>query len=360
VVGLVDPAAEVPVVRQEIQPGDEADVVRGFVQPFDLAKTPLLRVKLARLSDVEHHVVIDVHHVVFDGASVALLLGELVRLYLGATPVEAPGLPYADYALLADQEGADERARQRSYWLGKLGGERTALALPYDFPSGKVQRFSGDYVELWIGAEQRRQVDSLARAAGTTVFSALFSLFAGTLAHISGQGSVTIGIPVECRRDPRIRSTIGMFVNTLAVRVDVDRTSSVRELLAAHGTELFSALDHQEYPFETLVRDLGIQQDGGHNPLFDVMFAYYPRLPVEDLFPGEQLTVEQYHVDRPRISKFPLTFLVDETEDGLRVSLNYDSSLFKRETAEAMGEVVRAVFDLVETPSRPLSMLPLF
>ncbi|OQD56954.1 hypothetical protein BM536_006230 [Streptomyces phaeoluteigriseus] len=358
VIGLVEPTAEVPIVRQEIQPGEETDVLRGFVQPFDLAKAPLMRVKLASRSEVEHYIAIDVHHVVFDGASVALLLDQLVRLYVGATTAEVPGLRYADHALLTEREGADERAWQRAYWLGKLGGERTPLDLPFDFPRGKVQRFSGDYVELWIGAEQRRHVESLARTAGTTVFSALFSLFAGVLSHISGQDDITMGIPVECRRDPRIRSTIGMFVNTLAVRVDVDRTRPVRDLLTAHATELFAALDHQEYPFETLVRDLGIQQDGDHTPLFEVMFAYYPRLPVEDLFPGADLAVEHYHVDRPRISKFPLTFLVDETEDGLRVSLNYDSSLFKRETAEAMAEVVRAAFDLVSTPAEPLSKLP--
>ena len=358
VIGLVEPTAEVPIVRQEIQRGEETELLRGFVQPFDLAKAPLVRIKLASRSDVEHYIVIDVHHVVFDGASVALLLNELVQLYLGGTTAEVPGLRYADHALLAEQEGADERAWQRAYWLGKLGGERTPLALPFDFPRGKIQRFSGDYVELWIGAEQRQQVESLARAAGTTVFSALFSLFAGVLSHISGQDDITVGIPVECRRDPRIQSTIGMFVNTLAVRVGVDRTRPVRDLLTAHATELFAALDHQEYPFETLVRDLGIQEDGDHTPLFEVMFAYYPRLPVEDLFPGKDLAVENYHVDRPRISKFPLTFLVDETEDGLRVSLNYDSSLFKRETAEAMGAVVRAAFDLVSTPAEPLSTLP--
>ena len=252
------------------------------------------------------------------------------------------------------------RARQRAYWLGTLGGERTALALPYDFPRGKVQRFSGDYVELWIGAEQRQRVDSLARTAGTTVFSTLFSLFAGALSHICRQGVVTMGVPVECRRDPQIRGTIGMFVNSLAVRVEVDRARPLQGLLAAHSTELFAALDHQEYPFETLVRDLGIQEDGGHNPLFEVMFAYYPWLPIEDLLLGEQLVLKHYRVDRPRISKFPLTFLVDEMEDGLRMSLNYDSSLFKRETAEAMGDVVRAVFDLLSTPSRPLSTLPPF
>jgi non-ribosomal peptide synthetase component F len=169
-----------------------------------------------------------------------------------------------------------------------------------------------------------------------------------------------MGIPVECRRDPRIRATIGMFVNTLAVRVEVDRVRPLRGLLAEHGTELFAALDHQEYPFETLVRELGSQEDSGHNPLFEVMFAYYPRLPIEDLLLGEQLVLEHSRVGRPRISKFPLTFLVDELEDGLRVSLNYDSSLFRRETAEAMGEVVRAAFDLVSTPSRPLSALPPF
>ncbi|TDB84786.1 amino acid adenylation domain-containing protein [Actinomadura sp. KC216] len=362
VVGLVEPAAEVPIVRAEIEPGEEAEMLRGFVRPFDLARAPLVRVKLASLSDDEHYIVIDVHHVVFDGASVALLMDELVRLYRGASPSETTGLRYADHALLLEQEGADVRAQQRAYWLEKLGGERTgaALDLPYDFPRGKVQRFSGDYVELWVGADERRRVESLARAAGTTVFSALFSLFAGALAHICRQDAVTIGIPVECRRDPRIRETIGMFVNTLAVRVEVDRARPLQELLAAHGTELFAALDHQEYPFETLVGDLGIREDGGHNPLFEVMFAYYPRLPVEGLLLGEGLVLEHFRVDRPRISKFPLTFLVDEVEDGLRVSLNYDSSLFRRETAEAMGDAVRRVFDLVRAPSTPLSELPPF
>lgn len=354
VVGVVDPVAEVSVVRQEIGPGEETDVLSGFVRPFDLAHAPLARIKLASRSAVEHYVVIDVHHVIFDGASVALLLNELVQLYLGGTVAEAPGLPYADYALSAGAGRAD-RADQRAYWLGKLAGARTPPALPFDFPRGKVQRFSGDYVELWISARQRQQVESLARTAGTTVFSALFSLFAGVLSHITGQHDITVGIPVECRRDPRIRSTIGMFVNTLAVRVDVDRTAALRDVVAAHAAELFSALDHQEYPFETLVRDIGAGED---SPLFEVMFAYYPLLPVDDLFPGEDLSVAHLHVDRPRISKFPLTFLVDETVDGLRVSLNYDTSLFRRETAEAMAAVVRAAFDLVSTPAEPLSALP--
>lgn len=360
VVGLVEPAAELPVVRQKIERGEEAEVLRGFVRPFDLSRAPLARVKLASRSDTEHYVVIDVHHLVFDGASVALLLNELARLYRGGMPTTATGLRYADHALLVEQEAADERTAQRAYWLEKLGGDRTALALPYDFPKGKVQRFSGDYVELWIGPEQRQRVHSLARAAGTTVFSALFSLFAGALSHICRQSAITMGIPVECRRDPRIRDTIGMFVNTLAVRVEVDRARPLEDLLAAHGTELFAALDHQEYPFETLVRELGVQEDGGHNPLFEAMFAYYPRLPIEDVLLGDQLVLDRYRVDRPRISKFPLTFLADEMEDGLRVSLNYDSSLFKRETAEAMGDVVRAVFGLVEAPSTSLSALPPF
>ncbi|WP_320775621.1 non-ribosomal peptide synthetase [Streptomyces sp. CRN 30] len=358
VVGLVEPTAEVPIVRQEIRDGEETDVLRGFVRPFDLSEAPLMRVKLASRSETEHHLVIDVHHIVFDGASVALLLDELVRLYLGGATTEPPGPSYAAHALLAGREDTAERARQRAYWLGRLGGERPPPDLPFDFPRGTVQRFSGDYVELWIDAERRQRVEALARAAGTTVFAALFSLFAGVLAHLTGQDDVTLGIPVECRRDERVRSTIGMFVNTLAVRVSVDRTRPPRESLTAHAEELFTALDHQEYPFEALVRDLGLRQGGDRTPLFEVMFAYYPRLPVEDLFPGEDLTVEHCRVDRPRISKFPLTFLADETEDGLRVSLNYDSSLFRRETAEAMAAVVRAAFDLLSTPGEPPSALP--
>lgn len=356
VVGLVEPSAEVPIVRQQLESGAEAEVLHGFVRPFDLAEAPLMRIKLASRSAVEHYLVVDVHHLVFDGASVAVLLTELVRLYADTAAAGPPGLRYADHALLLDKAGPNQR--QRAYWIDKLGGARTSAALPYDFPRGAVQRFSGDYIELRIGARQREQVSALAAAAGTTEFSALFSLFAAALSHICRQDVVTLGIPVQCRRDPRIRHTIGMFVNTLAVRVEVDRAKPLPELLAAHGTELFAALDHQEYPFETLIRDLGIQQDGGHNPLFEVMFAYYPRLPLDDLLRGEHLVLEHVHVDRPRISKFPLTFLVDELADGLRVSLNYDSSLFRRETAEAMAAVVRAVFDLLSAPSRPLSTLP--
>ena len=130
---------------------------------------------------------------------------------------------------------------------------------------------------------------------------------------------------------------------------------TLRDMVMAHAGELFSALDHQEYPFETLVRDLGVKED---DPLFDVMLAYYPLLPVHDLFPGEDLAVAHFHVDRPRISKFPLTFLVDETANGLRVSVNYDTSLFRRKTAEAITSVVQAAFDLVSNPAHPLSTLP--
>jgi amino acid adenylation domain-containing protein len=336
-------------------------------RPFDLQRGPLLRLRLVRLAEREHLLLVTLHHIVSDGWSMNVLLREVAALYAAFSqgePSPLPELPiqYADFARWQRRwlQG-DVLAEQLGYWRRELAGAPRLLELPTDRPRPAVQSYRGAARPVAVPATAAQTVRDLCRREGATPFMALLAAWALLLGRHAGQDDVLVGSPIAGRNRRETEDLIGFFVNTLVLRTglgeDLARAGApgFAGLLARMRRVCLDAFSHQDLPFERVVEELVPERDLAHAPLFQVLFALQ-NAPRESLaVPG--LTLSPVEVDAG-IAKFDLSLLLAEGADGFSGVLEHNTDLFDSGTAErlaarfaallasAAGDPGRSVFDL--------------
>ncbi|HEU4323771.1 MAG TPA: condensation domain-containing protein, partial [Roseiflexaceae bacterium] len=326
-------------------------------RPFDLAEGPLLRAALLALADDDHILLLTMHHIISDGWSVGVLVGELAQVYRSIGQGHRPSLPpltvqYADYALWQrDWLQGTVLERQLGYWRAQLAGLQP-LALPTDFPRQSRASTAGAVFHFAIAAETADALRRLTRNEGTSMFMALLAVWQLLLARWSGQDDVAVGTPIAGRGQQATEDLIGCFVNTLVLRSDLARPNSFRELLAQVRETCLAAYAHQDIPFEQLVDALVPERDLSIHPLFQVMFALQNRQGRPIDWPGA--AVEQVLIDYGSV-KFDLSLSLADGEDQISAVLEYRSDLFAPETVARMAEhFCTLLAALVDQPDRPL------
>jgi len=307
----------------------------SFIRPFDLSQAPLLRVSLISTGDQLHLLVVDMHHIISDGTSAALLIKEFSTLYQGR---ELPGLHtrYKDYSEWQDRQNREDTGTKtintlEAYWLEQLAGELPVLNLPIDYPRPGMQSFAGSRVDFEFGVEETGQLKALAMAKETTLFTVLLAICQTWLSRLSGQEDIITGTVTAGRKFQELQTIIGMFANTLALRNFPHREKTFTGFLAEVKARALTAFTHQDYPLELLVEKLAIERDTSRNPLFDVMFILQSRANTSLRLPG--ITVKPGRPDTG-ISRFDLTLEAIEQEDKLQFYLEFCSKLFKKETID--------------------------
>ncbi|HYC91022.1 MAG TPA: amino acid adenylation domain-containing protein, partial [Thermoanaerobaculia bacterium] len=313
--------------------------IADAAKPFDLAAGPLLRVTLVKLGAEEHVLLLSMHHIISDGWSLGVFLGEVAAHYTarveGREHTLAP-LPvqYADYAAWQrDWLRGEALEELLAYWRKALGGAPALLALPTDRPRPAVQTANGSTIALQLPADVSAAARELSRRHGATLFMTLLAAFQAVLSRWSGQDDVVVGSPIAGRNQLETEGLIGFFVNTLALRTDLSGDPTFAELLARVREVTLGAYAHQEVAFEKLVEELRPERDLGHSPLFQVMFALQNTKPVDLVLPG--VTVSSLETPRST-TKFDLTFALVDTEEGLAGELEYNTDLFDRATVERL------------------------
>ncbi|HEX9936869.1 MAG TPA: condensation domain-containing protein, partial [Longimicrobium sp.] len=248
--------------------------------PFDLERGPLIRGRLVKLAADDHVLLVTMHHIVSDGWSMRVLLGELAARYAahhdGREP-ELPELPvqYADYAAWQRRWVEGEVLREQAeYWKRTLGGAPELLELPTDRPRPAQVDHAGATLRVELDEALTAGVKALARRHGTTPFMTLLAGWAAVLSRLSGQDDVVVGTPTAGRGRPEIEGLIGFFVNMLALRVDLSGTPTVAELLARVKERALTAQRYQEIPFDQVVEAVDPARSLSHSPLFQVVFAW--------------------------------------------------------------------------------------
>ncbi|HEY0735345.1 MAG TPA: condensation domain-containing protein, partial [Herpetosiphonaceae bacterium] len=247
-------------------------------QPFDLTQGPLIRATLIRLHDDDHILLLTLHHIISDGWSQGVLIGELAQLYTAfvagdPSPLAALPIQYADYALWQRQwlTGA-VLEQQLRYWKAQLADLPT-LALPTDRPRPAVQSFRGADQIFAVPPELTAGLQALSQAAGVTLFMTTLALFQVLLSRHSGQDDIVVGTPIAGRTRAELDNLIGFFVNTLVLRTDLGGQPTFAGLLERTRATALEAYAHQDLPFEQLVEVVQPQRDLSRQPLFQVMFA---------------------------------------------------------------------------------------
>ncbi|WP_369064554.1 non-ribosomal peptide synthetase [Burkholderia gladioli] len=249
-------------------------------QAFDLARGPLVRARLVRLAANEHTLMLTLHHIICDGWSLAVLVKELGALYRAVTeerpePLGALTIQYPDYVSWQRQWfGAERLEREAAYWKTTLAGIPTLLDLPTDHPRPAQQQFDAARLPIELDSILTQDLRRLAARRGTTVFAVVTAAWAAVLGRLAGQEDIVIGTPVANRSKPELEAVIGLFVNTLALRIDLSGMPSVAQLLDRVQSTVVAAQDHQDLPFEQVVEIVKPQRRLAHTSIFQVMISW--------------------------------------------------------------------------------------
>ncbi|MFI1916417.1 amino acid adenylation domain-containing protein [Nocardia sp. NPDC020380] len=328
---------------------------------FDLPREIPLRMALLRTGKRRHLLGIVLHHIAADGWSLGPLTRDLAVAYTARTGGVAPAwtpLPvqYADFSLWqreclgveVDEDSA--AATQLAYWRAALADLPDELPLPYDRPRpGEPTQRSGA-VRFEVPEALQRRLAELSRAHGVSLFMVLRSSLAVLLRVVTGGRDIVIGTPVAGRTDTRLDELVGMFVNTLILRSDVDPDRHFAELLQADRDTELAAMAHAGVPFERVVEELG-GSAGGTRPLLQVALTVQDTpLPALQL-PGLGLRAEELDI---ALAKFDLELRVlpgAHAEDRV-FEFVYAAELFDQSTIETLAGRLLRVFEAVTADPR--------
>ncbi|WP_336604367.1 amino acid adenylation domain-containing protein, partial [Paenibacillus sp. MMS18-CY102] len=326
-----------------------------FVRVFDLSQAPLLRVGLIECKPDRHVLLIDMHHIISDGTSIGIMVQEFVQLYQGAelAPLR---IQYKDYAAWQQAEVQSERMKQQeAYWLEVCSGEIPVLDLPTDYARPLIRSFKGNMFEFVIDRQRSEGLRQLAAQTGTTLYMVLLSAYTTLLSKYSGQEDIIVGTPIAGRAHADLQQILGMFVNTLAMRNAPSGEKPFHAYVQEVKENALRAYENQDYPFEELVNKLDVARDVSRNPLFDTMFILQNT--EQGALDIEGLTCRVYP-NQHNVAKFDLTFIAVEEAEGITCSIEYASSLYKRETVERMAQHFKQLIDvIVKDPQTKLSAI---
>ena len=316
-------------------------IIAEIHKPFDLANDLPLRVTLLKASSNEYYLIIVIHHIVSDMWSLRLIKKEIETLYNafanGAKPAikELP-IQYLDYSAwqrkLLEGEIVE---KQIGYWSEILKGAPPCLNLMTDFPRPEVQNYNGDVYKFNIPHSLAEQIQRVSSEESVTPFVLTLTAFAIMLYRYTGMDDIVIGSPVAGRTRRETEDLIGLFINTLALRIDLSNNPSIRELVQKIRQTVIGAVVNQDVPFEKLLEELQVQRNISYSPVFQVMFNYQSI--EKSTFKLEGLEISPF-LGKNNTTKFDLNLAVKHIEGKLVCFLTYNTDLFLPKTIERFAQ----------------------
>ncbi|MFZ1289614.1 MAG: amino acid adenylation domain-containing protein [Melioribacteraceae bacterium] len=312
-----------------------------ILKPFDLENGPLLRIHILQIKLNEIVFVLSMHHIISDGWSMSILFNELISKYRELEfhePADFPELKlqYADYSYWQRKQLSGELLKKHiEFWKEKLSGIPKLLNLPLDFPRPPLQTFNGKSLHFEIEKELMEELKIVNRKFNATSFITLLSAFQILLFRYSKQEDIVVGTPIANRNILEIEKLIGFFVNTLAIRTNIQSEKSFSEIIKDVREYSLNAYIYQDLPFEMLIDELKVERDLSHTPIFQVMFVMQ-NLPYHSTEKSE-IKIEPIDSESG-LSKFDFQFTLIENNDSIDGIVEYNTDLFKQQTIKRLIE----------------------
>ncbi|WP_051624339.1 non-ribosomal peptide synthetase [Clostridium akagii] len=310
------------------------DLIDKFIKPFDLKEVPLIRASLARINDSnKHFLMVDMHHIIADGASVEVFEKELISFYENIDMPEIR-IQFKDFAIWQNQLFiSEDMKKQEKYWEDRFKGELPILNLPLDFPRTSFKNYDGERIEFYLGRELALKFNKLNEKLQVTPFMTLMTAFNILLLKYTHQEDIVIGSPISGRSNKELENMIGMFVNTLAFRNYPTEEKVIKDFLLEVKDSTLKAYENQDYPFERLIDKLKIDRNLNVNALFNAMIVLQSIENTEIKVNGVKYIPYTY---KNNTSKFDMVLYGYPKENDMKFELNYCSKLFKRSTAKRL------------------------
>ena len=308
-------------------------IFEEFVKPFDLSKTPLIRIKMVKTNS-HYMLLFDTHHIISDGISIRNLLSELSELY-NDNELDQLEISYKDYSIW-EQESLKNNGFKESekYWLDQFKGDIPVLNLPTNHNRSLTQSFNGSDFIKKLSPAMTQKISIVARRLNITPYMFLFACYYILLYKYTSNNDIVVGTPNIGREYPAIEKLIGMFVNTLAIRTQIDSDLTFEEFSNRLKNVFLNGFEHKTYPFDELVKKLNIKRDSSRNPLFDTMFIYqnegYKNIHLGNI-------KSTYYIPKTTVSKFDLSVEVIPVDKYLNIRFEYDTDLFDKQFIETLS-----------------------
>ncbi|AKQ65681.1 Non-ribosomal peptide synthetase [Myxococcus hansupus] len=342
--------------------GVEAFLRREGDRPFDLATGPVVRVLVIEGGEGGQFIQLCLHHIAADVWAQAVLVREVVTLY-GAfasgqpSPLPPLTLQYGDFAVWQrDYLQGEVRQRLVDFWRKKLEGAPPLLELPTDHVRPKVQTNRGGEVRFEVGPRVTSALKALSHSAKTTPFVGMLSAFFVLLHRLTGRDDLVLGANSINRTRTELEPLVGFFVDNLVMRVDLGGAPGFSTVLERVRETVLEAFAHQDLPFDLLVEELRPARSLGHNPLFQVVFAWVRAASESPDGTGVRMRPLEFEATT---SRFDLNLFVDDHGDRLVARMVYNRDLFEHSTIQHHMDCFQVLLDgLVNEPQRPVAELP--
>ena len=333
-------------------------VATDLQERFDLSRDALLRVKLLRLSSQRHVAIFNMHHIASDGWTVGLLVEEFCRAYaahVAGDVLEAPAdaLQYADFAAWQEVYLRGEVLETGlAYWTSALEGVPQVHSLPIDKQRAARQTFQGELHRSRIDRPLAERIREYCQTRKATLFMFLETAFAVLLSQYGNQNDVVVGTPVAGRPLPESESAVGLFINTVVLRCQIDPAQSFDAMLDANKSNILSAFANQHVPFELVAERLQHRRSQSYSPVFQVWFVLQNNKEIRFALPG--CTVSEYTTDLPPpAAKYELNLYAREVSGNIELEWVRNSDIFDSRSIQYVAqEFVRLLQCLVDAPDK--------
>ena len=307
--------------------------IGDFVRPFNLSLELPFRVSILSVGESKYILLVDMHHIISDGVSMEVLLRDFWSLYQRET-LNSLRIQYKDYAVWQQSDVHKEQlAKERLYWENQYSDKVETLNLPYDYSRPKIKESSGSNISFNLSELQLVGLRLISSDNDSTMFMVMLSLFKLLLSKLSNQYDIIVGTPISGRHHFDLERTVGMFVNTLALRTSPSGDKFYKDYLSEVKETVLSSFENQNYQYEDLIDNLLIERDISRNPLFDVMFSYINERDKD--FENMTSFIRPYNSEEIEVnSKFDVTMIIAEGKNHMGVTINYNKSLFKNSSVE--------------------------
>lgn len=350
------------------------------LKPFDLSQESFYRLMLFKLAENRCLLLINAHHIAYDGWSVQIFMNDLLAFYgihaEGRADEKSPALQYFEFAEwqnnLLRSGGMDE---QRAYWRKRLSDDFVPAALPESDPSDLREHDAAldpRAVEVEIADEV---ADKLRRMSGenrSTLFVTVLTGLKIWMSLVSGQEDVTVGTSLAARSHSDLQEVLGLFINPVALRTDLSGNPSCLEVLERVRNTSYEAYANQDYPYDLVIHDVR----GGNANLYTVVFIGHNArdnewtggglhcsiYPVEDWKRGGSRTdgEEEQNTVQAEFDLFDLEISLLENQGRLSLKAAYNKQKFRAaKIQDFLQQLVYVLEQFAEAPETRLRQLHL-
>ena len=327
IVQTVDLEKVVKIPEKQMSEEELTPYKQDFVKPFDLGTGPLYRFEIVT-TEKQTYLLMDVHHLVFDGGSVDIFLQQLCSMMNGET-IEDEDQSYAAYVTVEkDAEGGEDYLAAKEFFKDRLAAVEAATEVRPDLPNPVKGTIGKAISVLDIEA-----IESFCRSNNITPAHLILSAIYYSLSRFANSEQVCMTTVSSGRSNLHIRNTVGMFVNTLALSATIGK-QTVKEFLQEVSENFDETLSHENYPFAQIAADYGLTAE--------IQFVYQLGMISQYVCQGTPLELDNMELQVP---KFPITFFISEVQGQPSVCVEYDNGNYSARLMQSLADAVKVTVE---------------